>query len=121
MLRSWLCLLCLVSGVLVVPRVRAVPCVLGVPGALGALGELGVRVVPGVPGVIGVLGAPENWCRSRSREEDVVQLRPPGCLTRDPESAHLSQRDEWPPQKPRPGLPENRPSLQQRQHAQPRQ
>ena len=48
----------LVSGVLVVPRVRAVPCVLGVPGALGALGVLGVRVVPGVPGVLGVLGVP---------------------------------------------------------------
>ena len=48
----------LVSGVLVVPRVRVVPCVLGVPGALGALGVLGVRVVPGVPGVLGVLGVP---------------------------------------------------------------
>ena len=46
----------LVSGVLVVPRVRAVPCVLGVPGALGALGVVGVRVVLGVPGVLGVLG-----------------------------------------------------------------
>ena len=56
MLRSWLCLLCLVSGVLVVPRVRVVPCVLGVPGALGALGVVGVRVVLGVPGVLGVLG-----------------------------------------------------------------